>query len=345
MISVAQKDRSMVASNPVVRSGLILNSNLTLSIADAEEGVDYLNRYCDAFMEEMHGALKSIGAENIIDRGVDAKRTEPDEGAGVGRGMRFRGVTFKWNGYEIDARAGVTICEGERRSKVAVRAMCISCADSSPTEMKAEDIATYFERAEAEVAHVLLKATRDVYEQALEDFVAASKKPLTQDNAPLILKDRVAYVMRAYDSSDARIDDMIEELSRGRRLPRVLKRAGYRRLFDELWRMAHSSLDQPVVVEEAIEKLRADNGTDFVFIEKPFYRDHKNPNSQLYEPDEEQRALIVSQFDEREDGVPILRLTGIMSVSTFEEATSTEQRLYASRLVSGAVVANFSSRF
>lgn len=345
MSKAMKEGRSMVASHPVVRSGIILNSNLELQVEDAKRGVRHMDKFCDEFIAAMRKSLEAIGAEYVLDHGPDTKHIEPDESAGLGRGMRFRGVSFRWSGYEIDARAGVTICEGDRRSKVAVRVMCVSCDGAPAQEMTAADLAAFFDAAEKKVAQALLNATRQVYERALRDFVDNSKAPLTREGKPLQIKDRVAYVMRAYDSSDARIDDMIEELNRGRRLPRVLKRDGYRRLFNELWSMAHSSLDESVNVEVAMDLLRQDNGTDFVFIEKPFYRDHKNPAALEGEPDEEQRAIILSQFDTRADGIPILRLTGIMSVSTFEEATNTEDRLYASRLVSGAVVANFSSQF
>ena len=332
----------MPASHPVFRSGLIFQSSLSLTEEEARRGVKFLESRRDEFHGNFIETLKDAGAKNVRlkEPRISSREEDPDI---EGRSVKFQDIVFTLEPYTIEARIGVTICEGQRQSKIAVRILCLEIDGSPARELSTKSVTAFFGTARR-LTEALNDSANACYTKGLRAYLEDNPQIVGDDDSPakdsFELNQKYAFTTRAYDSTDKSAFGLIEDLSDGDRLSDLLGQPQYCRVFEELWNVAYA-IDEAgeFDIGKAIVKLQEDDDTRLALLDGSY----TNQDTEEYA---EQRALFVSHVQEPEIGLPRIDFTGVMCEPVLPApSTDDVERRSAAYRLSQELFANFAKQF
>lgn len=329
----------MLASFPVYRSGLVLESSPDLTPEQAIAGAKYLSGKRLVFTNALEDVLLDKGAPSVLRKGARGhSRGDGDEAES--RSVRFEDMQCTIGRYEIEVRLGVTLCEEDRQSKVALRVLGVS-VDGKPADgLSQADVMAFFDAC-ANWSKDLTKAAVKAYTDCVGDFVKKTPGIKFHKGATKFdLDEKYAFTMRAFDADGDTTFELIDDLADGERLSDMLKNDEYRRVFNGLWNVAyHLNEDADRDADTVLETLRTDKTIDVAVMEKPFV-DHLDRDRV------EQRALFVSRLIEHQDEIDTIDFTGIACKPLFDLDLDDEiNRDSAAFRMSGHLFAKYASQF
>lgn len=327
--------QTLRASFPVFRSGLVIDSPLRLSAKDALDGLKILSEEKPEFTDAMLRVLKRKGA-NILD--VDGSRSPRISTKDDPRrfSLMFEDILFRIGGDVFEARTGLTICDGERQSKIAVRVVAIELNHKVARDLTTDKVASFFDQAQ-ELTDEITEPVLETYQKSLTRFASKGLDSLAP-STELTFTKKCAFTMRAYDSADDRTFDLIQELDGGMRLSEALQFPHYRSVFQNLWSVARENgkpykIDPPTFADE----LRRSENFRISTIGRPFVDRYRRDRV-------EQRALVVSTETHR-NGLPTTDYTSVSCEPLFDVEYSGVNRKSAAFRMSGHLFAKHARQF